>query len=62
LISVTSLIQPTDQGVSIINSTINLAAKTAVHEDENLIFWWGKNDIIGCYTGCVHDIAEWKIS
>ena len=28
-----------DQGVSIINTTINLAAKTAVNEHENLIFW-----------------------
>jgi hypothetical protein len=52
-----------DQGVSIINSTINLAAKTAVNEDENLIIFWGVgNDIIGCYIGCVHDMAEWKIS
>jgi len=31
-----------DQGVSIINSTINLAAKTAVNEDENLILFWKK--------------------
>jgi hypothetical protein len=28
-----------DQGVGIINSTINLAAKTAVNEDENLIIF-----------------------
>lgn len=31
-----------DQGVSIINSTINLAAKTAINEDENLIIFWKK--------------------
>jgi len=30
LSNITSLIQPVDQGVSIINSIINLAAKTAV--------------------------------
>jgi hypothetical protein len=36
-----------DQGVSIINSTINLAAKTAVNKDENLIFFfWGGETLL----------------